>query len=196
MKRNRTVDEYFENLEAWKSDLEILREILRDTELVETVKWGAPVYTFDGKHIVGLGGFKSYFGLWFFQGALLKDEKGKLINAQEGKTKAMRQWRFESADAIDENLVKAYVEEAIENAKSGKEIKPERDKPLTIPAHLSKAFEDDPDVEKAFGNFTLSKQREFTEYIDSAKREDTKKKRIEKIVPMILQNVGLNDKYR
>jgi uncharacterized protein YdeI (YjbR/CyaY-like superfamily) len=39
---------------------------------------------------VGIGGFKSYFGLWFHQGALLTDKAGVLINAQEGRTKALR----------------------------------------------------------------------------------------------------------
>lgn len=50
----------------------------------ETNKWSAPVYTSNGKNIVGLGAFKSYTGLWFFQGALLKDEKKLLINAGNG----------------------------------------------------------------------------------------------------------------
>ncbi len=67
----------------------------------ETIKWGAPVYTLDYKNIVGLGAFKSYVGLWFFQGALLNDEKKKLINAQEDKTKALRQWRFNSVKKIE-----------------------------------------------------------------------------------------------
>jgi uncharacterized protein YdeI (YjbR/CyaY-like superfamily) len=43
--------------------------------------------------VVGIGSFKSYFGLWFHQGALLSDDENVLINAQEGKTKALRQWR-------------------------------------------------------------------------------------------------------
>ena len=37
--------------------------------------------------------FKEYFGIWFFQGGTLVDELKVLTNAQEGKTKAMRQWR-------------------------------------------------------------------------------------------------------
>ena len=40
------------------------------------------------------------------------------------------------------------------------------------------------------------KQREYADHIASAKRDDMKNKRIEKILPMIAAGIGLNDKYR
>jgi uncharacterized protein YdeI (YjbR/CyaY-like superfamily) len=83
----------------------VMREILCSTELKETIKWGTPVYTINDKNIVGLGSFKSYVGLWFYQGVFLKDEAGVLINATEGITKAMRQWRFNSVEEIDDRLI-------------------------------------------------------------------------------------------
>lgn len=101
MKRYKTVDDYVANAEQWQDELERLRGILRSTELTEDVKWGAPCYTFDGQNVVGLAGFKSYFGLWFHQGALLNDKNKALINAQEGATKALRQWRMNSAREIE-----------------------------------------------------------------------------------------------
>ena len=61
--------------ENGKEILIVLREIIRSTELIETLKWGGPVYTLGGKNVVGIGSFKSYVGLWFFQGAFLKDEE-------------------------------------------------------------------------------------------------------------------------
>ena len=42
-------------------------------------KWGKPAYTMDGENIVILQGFKEYFALGFFQGALLKDPKKLLV---------------------------------------------------------------------------------------------------------------------
>jgi uncharacterized protein YdeI (YjbR/CyaY-like superfamily) len=48
----------------------------------------------------------------------------------------------------------------------------------------------------AFETFSAFKQKEFLEYIATAKQEKTKITRFEKIKPMILQNIGLNDKYR
>lgn len=196
MKRNKTVEEFIENEERWKEELKTLREIIGETELVETVKWGTPVYTINGKNVCGIGSFKSYFGLWFFQGVFLKDRAGKLINAQEDKTKGLRQWRFGSADEIEKDLVLQYLGEAIENQKAGMEIKPSKKEPPVIPTELKDKFKEDPSIKKSFEKFTLSKQREFTEYISEAKREDTKQKRIEKIIPLILKNIGLNDKYK
>ena len=60
--------------------------------------------------------FKSYFGLWFHQGVTLKDEASVLINAQERKTKALRQWRMTSVKDIKPAIVKRYLKEAIEIA--------------------------------------------------------------------------------
>lgn len=196
MKRYSTVDEYIISQEKWQTNLEVLRAILLSTELVETVKWGMPIYTFNGKNIVGLGAFKDFFTLWFHQGALLKDETKKLINAQEGKTKALRQWRFRSIDEIDETLIVSYLKEAIQNQKEGKEIKPNRKKELVIPEELEEALQKDPTTLKAFQSLSLSRKRDYCEYITEAKREATKIKRLEKILPMILEQKGLHDKYK
>ena len=48
----------------------------------------------------------------------------------------------------------------------------------------------------AYRKLTPGRQREYAEYISSAKRDDTKQKRIEKILPKITAGAGLNDKYR
>ena len=130
MRRAKTVDEYIASAPHWRKELARLREILQGTDLEETVKWGAPCYTVDGKNVVGLGAFQSYVGLWFFQGALLADPHGVLINAQEGKTKAMRQWRFAEGKGIDARKIRSYVREAIEQQRKGAEIKPERARSL------------------------------------------------------------------
>ena len=196
MKRYQSVDEYIEGHPEWQAALIKLREIMQTADLTETVKWGAPAYTIDGKNVVGLGAFKSYVGIWFFQGVFLKDPQKKLINAQEGKTKALRQWRFDAADDIDPALVKAYVEEAIENQKAGKEMKPAKGKALIIPDELQQALDQSSVLKGKFNEFTLSNKRDFADYISTAKRAETRAKRLEKIIPMILENIGLNDKYK
>lgn len=191
----KTVEEYLENQPEHQKILEMLRDILLATELEETIKWGLPTYVVGNKHVIGLGAFKSYAGLWFHQGVFLQDQAGKLINAQEGKTKAMRQWRFHSKEDIDIPLIKAYVLEAIENQKQGREILPEQ-KPLIIPDELQKALGINSQLATAFEQLNLTKKREYTNYIAEAKRAVTKASRLEKIIPMILAGVGLNDKYR
>lgn len=163
----------------------------------ETLKWSAPVYTLNGKNVVGLGAFKQHFGIWFFNGVFLKDEHHLLVNAQEGKTKALRQMRFTSESEVDQKKVLAYVMEAIENQKLGKEVKADRSKKTTvIPDMLKKELDSDVALQNGFNNLNNYKQREYCEYIDTAKREATKSSRLEKIKPLILKGIGLYDKYK
>ncbi len=191
------VDDYIGKKEQWSKELALLRNTLLELPVEETIKWGAPTYTFEGKNVVGLAAFKNYCGLWFFQGGLLKDTHKVLMNAQEGKTKAMLQWRFPTIKEIDTKLIKAYVLEAIENQKQGKEIKPQRNKkPLIIPELLQNELAINFSLKENFESFSLSKKREYADYISEAKREATKQSRLEKIIPMILEKKGLHDKYK
>jgi len=134
--------------------------------------------------------------MWFFNIVFLKDEKNLLQKAHE-TTKGLRQMRFESVADIDENAVLSYVKEAIENQKLGKVIKVERKGAMVIvPTELKTALNDNSVFNDAFKFLTPGKQRKYAEYIETAKREETKLSRIEKITPMIVKGVGLNDKYR
>jgi uncharacterized protein YdeI (YjbR/CyaY-like superfamily) len=196
MKRAKSVDEYIENHPEWAEALVKLRKILTSTELEETVKWGGPCYTVGGKNVVGIGAFSEYVGLWFHQGVFLKDPGKVLVNAQEGTTKGLRQWRFASAKEIEVARVRAYVREAVENQKQGRTIKPDRGKPVVVPPELRAALAKKPKAKKAFAALTKGKQREFADHIASAKQANTKTTRLAKILPMIEAGVGLNDKYR
>jgi len=197
MQRAANVEEYLEIKNEWKNELNLLRSIIQKTELVECIKWGAPTYTIAGKNVVGLGAFKGYVGIWFFQGALLSDTKKLLLNAQEGKTNAMRQMRFTSLNEIDEETILYYLEEAILNQKKGKTVPiAKKSSKFEIPTELKQALDADLKAADMFAKFTAYKQKEYALHIAQAKRESTKLKRIEKIIPMILKGIGLNDKYR
>lgn len=190
-----TSNSVWKHSNKWEEELLLLKSIIDKTELIETTKWGGPVFVYEKKNVIGLGGFKGYFAIWFFNGVFLKDDKKKLINAQEDKTKSLRQWRFTSKEEVNEKEVLGYILEAIENEKQGKIIKPAK-KEAIISELLEKEMNQNPTLAEAFQKFSPYKQYEFLEYIETAKQEKTKLSRIEKIIPMILGNVGLNDKYR
>lgn len=194
----KEVDVYIHKKQQWKSELELLRKTILGLHLEETIKWGAPVYVDKNKNILGLFAFKNYVGLWFFQGGTLKDKQKVLVNAQEGKTAAMRQWRFYSIEEIDTKLVISYVKEAIANQESGNIIKPKKKntKPLIIHELFQQELDKNNKLLEQFEEFNLTRKREFTEYVTDAKREETQLKRLQKIIPMILEGTGLYDKYK
>lgn len=198
MKKYKSVEEYIEGNEQWTAALKLLREIILTSSLTETLKWSAPAYLLGTKNLIGMAAFKSYVGIWFHQGALLIDPEKKLYNAQEGVTKAMRQWRFSSIEEIQENraIIMSYIQEAIMNQEAGREIKATKNKPLIIPIELQERLDADDLLKKSFENFNLTNKRAFVDHVASAKRSETRLRRVEKIIPYILEGKGLHDKYR
>lgn len=196
MKKISSVEEYIEEHSKWSELLVQLRAILLKTPLEESIKWNSPVYALNGKNVIGLGAFKNHAGIWFFQGVFLEDKANRLVNAQEGKTKALRQWRFNSNDINDVLLLESYIFEAIENQKLGKGVKVERKKDVVLPELLVNEFINNIEFKSAFEKLTPGKQREYAGYIAEAKRVTTQQNRLKKITPMIHEGKGLHDKYK
>lgn len=196
MKSTKSIQDFFEHHSNWNTELQFLASIIEETELQATIKWGTPTYSINGKNVLGIGAFKQYVGLWFHQGVLLKDEQKKLHNAQEGVTKALRQWRFNSVNEMDAKLIKSYILEAIENEKQGKRIKPAKGKPLFIPEELQTNLDKNSQLKSNFEALSLSKKREYCEHIGSAKKAETRANRLTKSIALLKLGKGLNDKYR
>jgi uncharacterized protein YdeI (YjbR/CyaY-like superfamily) len=195
LKEEKSKNHVWDKVNNWESELEFLRDIIAKTPLVATTKWGGEVFTFNGKNTIGISGFKNYFTIWFFNGVFLKDDRKVLVNAQEGVTKSLRQWRFFSKDEIDEKLVLAYIHETIENEKLGLKLTPAK-KQIIISDFFQNKLKANLEMKKSFEKLTPGKQREYLEYIDTAKREETKISRMEKIKPMIISGIGIHDKYK
>ncbi|MFD2036916.1 YdeI family protein [Belliella marina] len=182
--------------ETWTQELNLLKEIIHKTELEHAIKWGIDVYTYEGHNVIGICGFKSYFGIWFYNGVFINDHMNVFVNAQEGKTKAMRQWRMNSIEDIDESTLISYIQEAIANEKTGKRWVAEKSGKLEITGLLAEALEQDQQFKLSFEALSPGKQKEYFEHIQSAKRAETQQARLEKIKPMVLEGKGLNDKYK
>jgi len=197
MTASEKVEAYFKRDQPFKDGISLLREIALNTDMEETLKWGSPVYTVNGKNVLGIMAFKRHFGVWFFNGVFLKDFNKVLKNAQEGKTKAMRHWKFKSMAEIDRAAVLAYMEEAIENQKKGLALKPERNqKKVIVPGPLKEVLSNDKSLKAKFDALSPGRRREYCEHISSAKQEKTKWSRLEKIMPLILEGTGLNEMYK
>lgn len=196
MAKPENVEQYIEKHPKWQKELKELRELLRSFALEETIKWGGPVYTYNRRNLIGLAAFKNHFALWFFHGSNLKKDTKLLNYAQEGKTQNLRQIKYVEGEIPDHELLKEYLEESINLAKQGMLTTKKDAKPVDIQKDFIVIFEEVADLELNFKNLSPGKQKEYILYITEAKREETKKKRVEKSIPLIMEGKGLNDKYK
>lgn len=180
----------------WLEEIELVVSVLDSTEMNKAIKWGADVYTINGKNVVSYGGFKNHFSIWFYNGVFLTDADKVLVNANEEKAKALRQWRITHVKDISKKKLKAYVQEAIQNEKDGKAWKPQKTDPVTIPTVLHDAFKTNKSLKTSFLALTPYKQKEYIEHFTGAKKEETNIARVEKATALILQGIGLHDKYK
>ena len=67
---------------------------------------------------------------------------------------------------------------------------------MFIPEELELAFGSNPSLKDSFEALSPSKRREYAEHIGGAKREETRQQRLQKVIPMILEGIGLSDKYK
>lgn len=174
--------------------MKLLREICLDCGLTEEFKWMHPCYTFQGKNVVLIHGFKEYCALLFHKGVLLKDTNNILIQQTENVQSA-RQIRFTSLQEIIDlkPTIKAYIFEAIEAEKAGLEMTLKKTSEFNMPDELKEALDNNPDLKAAFHSLTPGRQRGYLLHFSQAKQSKTRVSRIEKYIPHILQGKGLND---
>ncbi|AGA21938.1 YdeI family protein [Bacillus subtilis subsp. subtilis] len=191
---NPKVDEFLSKAKKWKEEFEKLRTIILDCELTEDFKWMHPCYTYNNKNVVLIHGFKEYCALLFHKGALLQDAHGILIQQTEN-VQAARQIRFTNVQEINEleNILKAYIHEAIEVEKAGLKVDVNKNIELNIPEELQKKFDEIPALKTAFEALTPGRQRAYTLYFSQAKQSKTRESRVEKYVQKILDGKGLKD---
>jgi len=180
----------------WAAEIAEMRRVLGGFAMKEECKWGKPTYTVDGKNVVIMQGFKEYFGLGFFQGALLKDPKKVLV--QLGQVHAGRVMKFTSARDImvKAGTIKAYVREAIAVEKAGLRTKPKKTSDFPVPEELRELFRRAPRFKGAFEALTPGRQRSYLYHFAAAKQSATRVARIEKAMPAIFAGRGFLERRR
>lgn len=191
---NPKVNFFFDNATQWKEEFEKLRAIALSTELVEDLKWGCPCYTYEGKNIFLIHGFKEYCAILFFKGALMKDPDHILIRQSEN-VQAARQIRFtELQQIVDlEKNLQAYMFQAVEIEESGAKVEMKKTKEFEMPEEFQSKLDNNSALKEAFESLTPGRQRAYLLHFSSAKQPKTREARIEKYIPQILTGKGLND---
>jgi uncharacterized protein YdeI (YjbR/CyaY-like superfamily) len=190
---NPEVEIFLRKVEKWHEESQQLRTILVGFPLSEELKWGQPCYTFQGKNVVLIGGFKEYCALLFFKGALMADPHGILV--APGKTQAGRQIRFTSLREIVamESIVKTYIAEAIEVEKRGLKVQLKTHSEYIVPEELQRKFDAMSPLKTAFEALTPGRQRAYMFYISAPKQAKTRESRVDKCMQRILDGKGLDD---
>ncbi|MEN9521651.1 MAG: hypothetical protein RL065_28 [Bacteroidota bacterium] len=166
-------------------------------EATETIKWGFPVFEYKGL-LCGFASFKAHcsFNLWKYK--LVEDKHGLIEKGERdgmgifGKITSLK-------DLPSEKIMMDYLKQAIElNEKGIKAPAPARNKinpPLIIPDEFKKALQKNVAAKIAFEAFSYSHKKEYVEYINEAKREETKVSRIEKSIEKLAEGKSHNWKY-
>ena len=192
---NTQAQQFFDEAKKWKNEFDLLRNIIRENKLLEeTYKWMHPCYTFQGKNIVLIHGFKEYCALLFHKGVLIEDTTGILIQ-QTVNVQSARQIRFTNAGQIQqlEPVIKEYIEKAIEIEKSGKKAELKKGGDYPVPDEFQKALDKDKILHKAFCSLTSGRQKRYLMYFGQAKQSKTREARIEKYYEAILEGKGMDD---
>ena len=178
----------------WEAEIAEMRRVLAGFAMQEECKWGKPTYTVNGKNIVIMQGFKEYFALGFFQGALLKDSKKLLV--QLGQVQAARVMKFTSAKEITAKAatIKAYVREAIAAEEAGLRVQAKKTSDFPVPEELTERFRKDPRFKRAFEALTPGRQRGYLYHFAGAKQSATRAARIEKAMPAIFEGKGFQER--
>lgn len=193
---NPQIEHFFEKESKWKEEYTLLREIIRqENVLVEDYKWMHPCYTLNGKNVLLIHGFKEYCAVLFHKGALLNDPKGMLIQQTENVQSA-RQIRFTDSSQILhlKEEITQLIQQAIEIEKSGKKIELKKVADYPIPEEFQQALHDDAALNLAFYGLTPGRQKGYLFYFNQAKQAQTRLSRIEKYYQHILNGKGIDDK--
>lgn len=194
MKDFDDVDAYLAASDQWPDEIAAIRPLLLGCGLDEKIKWGKPCYCHgDDANIVLLQEFSDHLALMFFAGVLLEDPN-QVLHAQGPNTHGPKRMKFTSTADVEASAetITAYVKEAIAHEEAGTELPERPDEELA--AELAERLASDERLAEAFGNLTPGRQREYNLHVSDAKQSATRERRIDKVVPRILDGRGLRDR--
>ncbi len=191
---NPAVDAYLASLERWGEELSLLRNLVLQTGLVEELKWGVPTYTYKGHNVVILFCLKDQFGISFLKGVFLADEAGILVMPGEN-SRSGRIVKFSDMGQVAglEDVLVAYIYEAIEVERAGLKVAAPKPEDLVLPVELAEKLEQDQQLNTAFRKLTPGRQRGYVMHIASAKQAATRVSRVEQHTSRILAGIGIDD---
>jgi uncharacterized protein YdeI (YjbR/CyaY-like superfamily) len=178
----------------WQNEIDNLRRIVLDCDLIEELKWGKPCFTYLKKNVAIIIPLKDACALLFFKGALLKDPKH--ILQKIGESQAGRWIKFASPKEISARraTLRSYIYEAVEIEESGKKVPLKKLSEYVVPEELQVTLNAAPKLKAAFEALTPGRRKSYIFHVSGAKQVKTRTARAEKCAPMILSGRGFNER--
>jgi len=158
-------------------------------EVKEDWKWG-PNFNVSGM-VCGVWGFKNHVKINFYKGSLMSDKHKLFTDADNDK--GNRSIDFTEQDKIDDAKIIEYLKEAAALNKQGLTVE-KKSITVNIPEDLLRALNKHSGLKMYFDKMAPSHKREYSEYVADAKQDDTRERRIKKVIEMIVENRKMKEK--
>src|SRR4051794_26622287 len=198
MSKDPRIDAYIaKSADFAKPILKHLRKVVHAgcPGVTETVKWSMPHFDYKGV-MCGMAAFKEHcaFGFWKADLILNRDKQTEKSGMGSfGCIKAL-------ADLPGEKTLIGYVKKAAALNEAGikepwRSQPKKKRKPIPMPDDFAAALKKNAKARKTFDDFSPSHRREYLEWITEAKREETRKERLEKSIGWLAEGKARNWKY-
>ncbi|HEY0977465.1 MAG TPA: YdeI/OmpD-associated family protein [Flavobacteriales bacterium] len=180
-----------ERPEAQRKVLVRLRQLIHsvDGDIEENWRASGPQFDHDGAPMIGLSAHRSWVNVIFHQGAGIKDPKHLFEPCPEEKES--RTFRVKDGEALNEAGFVDLVKKAVGRAgRSGKS----EGRGLDLPADLEVVLQKDPTAWANWKGFTFTQRKEYVEWIDDGRNEETCKRRIAQAFEMIREGISKEEK--
>jgi uncharacterized protein YdeI (YjbR/CyaY-like superfamily) len=165
-------------------------------DVEETMKWSFPHFDYKGM-MCSMAAFKQHCSFGFWKGALILDERATRPDGAQGMGQFGRITAL--SDLPADKVLTGYIKKAVELNDSGVKLparpKAKENKTLTVSPALAKAFKKNKKAQTTFENFSYSHKKEYIEWIDEAKTEETRQRRVDTALEWLAQGKPRNWKY-
>lgn len=162
-------------------------------ETVETMKWSFPHFDYKGM-LCSMASFKHHCAFGFWKQSLLERDVFPAEKTAMGSFGRITSVKDLPADKVMIALIRQAVELNEKGIKVAKK-KPVEKKELVVPNDLTAALAKNKAAKTAFENFNYSHKKEYVQWIEEAKTEATRNKRLAATVEMLAEGKSKNWKY-
>jgi uncharacterized protein YdeI (YjbR/CyaY-like superfamily) len=193
--RDPRIDVYIaKSAEFAQPVLSHLRDVVHRAcpQVEETIKWNFPHFMYHGM-LCGMAAFKEHCTFGFWKNDLILDK------SQLADRNAMGQFgRITSIKELpSQKILGGYVKKAMQLNEAGVKSprKTTRKPAFAVPDDLSLALKENRKAAAAFSGFSPSQQREYVDWLNEAKREETRKNRLATTIEWLGEGKQRNWKY-